>query len=234
MFNFEMIKEEQGNKNMKARFVLSKPLVRDDLFEVSEPQKGSEKNQSERNVVELRGDDIRLIISSDEMDEMKNEKKFWHPVPKLMIVNGSKNVHFKQFFFILENFFVNNLESDMIVLKDLSLKNKYEFRKLHIDLQEFASWLEPVPRIYNLIINDICIYYGENRVKPQPFIPFDEDILSYPFWKDSEVTHGVFILEVANLNEIMLEKFYYQSKVTIFARNYRIRRDFKKISIFSC
>jgi hypothetical protein len=36
MFNFEMIKEEeQGNKNIKTRFVLSRALVHDDLFEVS-------------------------------------------------------------------------------------------------------------------------------------------------------------------------------------------------------
>jgi hypothetical protein len=75
MFNFEMIKEEeQGNKNIKARFVLSKPLVRDDLFEVSEPQKDSEKNRSERKMVELRGDDIGPIMSSDEIDVMKIEK----------------------------------------------------------------------------------------------------------------------------------------------------------------
>jgi hypothetical protein len=111
-------------------------------------------------VVKLQGDEMRPIISSDEMDAIKNEKKIWHPVPRL-IVNGSKNVYFKQFFFILENFFVNNLESDMVVLKDLSSENKYEFRKLHIDLQVLASWLEPAPKIYNLIVNDICIYYGE-------------------------------------------------------------------------
>jgi hypothetical protein len=184
-------------------------------------------------VVELQGDYIRPIISSDEMDAMKNEKKFWHPVPRLAIINRSKNVHFKQFFFILENFFVSNLESDIIVFKDLSSKNKYEFRRLHIDLQVLVSWFEPAPRIYDLVVNDVCIFYGEKQVNPQPFIPFDEDILSYPFWKDLEVTQGVFILEVTNLNEVMLEKFYFQSEVTIFA-SYRIVRDFKKFSIFAC
>jgi hypothetical protein len=101
-------------------------------------------------------------------------------------------------------------------------------------LQLLAEWLQPAPKVYNLLVNDVCIYYGEKNSSPLPFIPFDEDILSYPFWTELEVTHGVFILDVINNNEINLQRFYYQSETTIFSRGYRIVRDFKKFSIFSC
>jgi hypothetical protein len=83
------------------------------------------------------------------------------------------------------------------------------------------------------LVNDVCIYYGERNASPLPSIPFDEDTLSYPFWTELEVTHGVVILNVVNNNEINLQRFYYQSEETIFSRAYRIVRDFKKFSIFS-
>jgi hypothetical protein len=49
-----------------------------------------------------------------------------------MLLNGFKtrNVSFKQFFYILESFFLKNLEVVATVAKDLSSKNSYEFRRL--------------------------------------------------------------------------------------------------------
>jgi hypothetical protein len=59
------------------------------------------------------------------------------------MLNGlnSRNVSLKQFFYILENFFLNYLEVVGTVAKDLTSKNSYEFRILHIDLQVLAKLL---------------------------------------------------------------------------------------------
>jgi hypothetical protein len=92
--------KEQGDKKNKIRFVSSRPLVRDDLFEVSMPVVGVEKNRSERKVAELQYDDISPEISpeiiNDKFGALKDQNKFWHPVPRLML-NGmySRNVSLK-------------------------------------------------------------------------------------------------------------------------------------------
>jgi hypothetical protein len=60
-----------------------------------------------------------------------------------MLLNGFKtrNVSIKQFFCVLESFFLNNLEVVATVAKDLTSKNSYEFRRLCIDLRVLAEWL---------------------------------------------------------------------------------------------
>jgi hypothetical protein len=130
--------KEQGDKKDKIRFVSSKPLARDDMFEISMPVVGVEKNRFERNVAELQGDDLSPEISYDKFGALKDQNKFWHPVPRLMMLNGlnSRNVSLKQFLCILENFFLNNL-------------------------QVLAEWLQLAPKVYNLLVYDVCIYFGE-------------------------------------------------------------------------
>jgi hypothetical protein len=219
------------------------------------PEVGVVKNRSERNVTELNDDLMEVLkpvtcgkktrsdldednlsseISFDKFAILKDQNKFWHPVPKLMLLNGFKtrNVSIKQFFCILESFFLNNLEVVATVAKDLNSKNSYEFRIFCIELQVLAEWLDPAPRMYNLLVNDVCIYYGGKKSSLLPSIPFDEDTLSYPFWTELEVTHGVFILNVVNSNELNLERFYHQSEATIFSRGYNIIRDFKNLQLF--
>jgi hypothetical protein len=206
--------KEQGDKKSRIRFVSSKSLVRDDLFDVAMPVVGVVKNRYERKVTEEYDDDsnseISFDINSDKFTMLKDQNKFWHPVPKLMLLNGfrTRNVSFRQFFCILESFFLNNLEVVSTVAKDLSSKNSYEFRRLCIDLQVLAEWLQPAPKMYNLLVNDVCIYYGEKKSSPLPSITFDEDTLSYPFWTELEVTHGVFILNVINSNELSLQQLF--------------------------
>jgi hypothetical protein len=143
--------DEQGDKKCNFRFISSKQLVRDDLFEVAMSVVGVVKNRSERKVTELNDDDSSPEISFDKFDTLKVQNKFWHPVPKLMFLNGFKtrNVSFRQFFCILESFFLNNLEVVATVAKDLSLKNSYEFRKLRIDLQVLAEWLQRSSPFYS-------------------------------------------------------------------------------------
>jgi hypothetical protein len=128
--------KEQGNKKPRIRFVSSKSLVQNYLFEVAIPVVGVVKNRSERKVTELYDDDASSEISFDKFGTLKDQNKFCHPVPKLMLFNDFKtrNVNFRQFFYILKSFFLNNLEVVATVVKDLSSKNSYEFRRLCIEL----------------------------------------------------------------------------------------------------
>jgi hypothetical protein len=93
-----------------------------------------------------------------------------------MLQNNFRNrdVNFKQFFCILEKFFLNNLEVVATIAKDLSSKNFYEFRILNIELNILAEWLEPAPILYNLLVNDVCIYYGEKMSSSLPSILFEK------------------------------------------------------------
>jgi hypothetical protein len=61
--NLIFMDKEQGNKKCRIRFVSSKSLVRDDLFEVAMPVVGVVKNRSERKVTELYDDDASSEIS---------------------------------------------------------------------------------------------------------------------------------------------------------------------------
>jgi hypothetical protein len=102
----------------RVELSLSKSLVRDDLFEVAMPVVGVVKNRSERKVTELCDKDSSSEISYDKVGALKDQDKFWHLIPRLMMLNGlnSRNVSLKQFFCILENFLLNNLEDGVQLL----------------------------------------------------------------------------------------------------------------------
>jgi hypothetical protein len=107
-----------------------------------------------------------------------------------------------------------------------------ESRRLNVELYILADYLHFAPKLFNLLVNEVSIYYGE-KSSPLLSIPFDEEILSYPFCKELELTHGAFILKVGNINETNLQKIYYQSETTTFVRLYRVIRDCKKFSIIT-
>jgi hypothetical protein len=84
------------------------------MFEIFMPVVGVEKNRSERKVTEISDDDssskMSSKICSNKFAMLKDQNKFWHCVPKLMLLIGirNRNVSFKQFFCTLESF-LNNL-----------------------------------------------------------------------------------------------------------------------------
>jgi hypothetical protein len=197
----EVLKPVLGEEKTRSDCI-EKNLKLENNFENSfSNEKISEKNLNLKNNIENCIKSEKDIVK---FSELKIQKNIWHPVPKLMLNNGSRvrDVNFERFFEILEKFFINNLEVIVTLAKDLSSKNSYEFRRLNIELYVLGDWLEPAPRLYNLV----CIYYGEKISNSLPSIPFDEDTLSYPFWTDLETTQGVSILKIVNMNEINLQK----------------------------
>jgi hypothetical protein len=88
--NLIFMDKEQGHRKCRIRFVSSKSLVRDDLFEAAMPMVGVVKNLSERKVTELYDDVSSSEISYDKFSTLKDQNKFWHPIPKLMLLNGFK------------------------------------------------------------------------------------------------------------------------------------------------
>jgi hypothetical protein len=104
-------------------------------MEVLKPVLGRKKTRSDFNEKNLSFEnDIENDI--DKFSGLKNQNKFFHPVPRLILNNGSRirDVNFQQFFEILEKFFLNNLEVVVTFAKELSSKNSYEFRRLNIEL----------------------------------------------------------------------------------------------------
>jgi hypothetical protein len=113
---------------------------------------------------------------------------------------------------LLENLFLNNLEVVVSFVENLFSKNSYESRRLNFEFYILGECLHFAPKLFNLLVNDLSIYYGEKKSSPPLSITFDEETLSYPFWKELEVTHGIFILKVGNINKINLQRIYYQSE----------------------
>jgi hypothetical protein len=57
--------KEKGKKKRRIRFVSSKSLVQNDLFEIAIPVVGVVKNRSERKVTEISDDDSNSDMSSE-------------------------------------------------------------------------------------------------------------------------------------------------------------------------
>jgi hypothetical protein len=138
--------KEQANKSCGFRLIRTKPLVRDDLLEVAMPVVGVVKNRSERKVAQLNDDQMELLkpvmggkktrydfveenlnleFNLDRFSSLKDQNKFWLPVPKLMLQNNFRirDVNFKKFFCLLEKLFLNNLEVIVLFVENLPSKN---------------------------------------------------------------------------------------------------------------
>jgi hypothetical protein len=248
--------KEQVDKDCGFSLLQTKPLVRDDLLEVTMPVTGVVKNRSERKVAELNHDlmevlkpvlgrkktrsvfgkeNLNLEINLDNFNSLKDQNEFLHPVSSLMLRNNFRirDVNFKEIFCLLKNLLLNNLEVVVSFVENLSSKNSSESRRLNFELYIFAECLHFGPKLFNSLVNDVSIYYGEKKSSPLPSIPFDVEMLSYPFWKELELTHGVFILKVGNINKTNLLKSYYQSETKSFVKLYRVLGDCKKFSIIT-